>query len=336
MFKNIILFIALICSVANAIAQKEFLYTKEGKRILKRESLINNCLRSFHKDKTDATALSICECEINKIDGHFTNSQYRKYSSEGIIDINGLLKSDSLFEKSVEACYTASGKTALMEAEGFENQFVKNCIANIWKDTQKQLDSTKVENFCSCQLTMVKEKKLTDAEMATLSDPNSLLFYEMMYKCGNPFLEKGTPEKSWSNNNKLNIEGPQKDTINILAIDGMNYVKIKIGSLVKVWLLDTGASDMLINKDMETALKSENIISDSNYLGIGEYEMANGSIESCRKYNINSVQIGKFTINNINISVTEKGKRILVGRSLLNKFAHLELDNKTNKLILEQ
>jgi predicted aspartyl protease len=116
----------------------------------------------------------------------------------------------------------------------------------------------------------------------------------------------------------------------------MTYVKIKIGSMIQVWLLDTGASDLLIGTELESALKKENIINESNYLGTGEYELANGMIDTCRRYKVNNVQIGDFIIDNVLLAVTEKGKRIIVGKALLNKFRKWSLNNEENKLVLSK
>ena len=55
----------------------------------------------------------------------------------------------------------------------------------------------------------------------------------------------------------------------------------------------------------------ENIITDSNYLGIAEYEMANGSIDSCRRYKVNNVRIGKYSVNDVVVAVSEKAKKII-------------------------
>ena len=170
--------------------------------------------------------------------------------------------------------------------------------------------------------------------METLSDPNSLLFYEMIYKCGDPFLMKEEFTKNWNQNSEKDINGPAEDTIKTLSLNGMTYVKMKVGSMVKIWLFDTGASDLLINRDMEEALKKENALSQSNYIGTGEYEMANGMIDTCRKYMINNLQIGKFSVDNIVVAITDKGKRIIVGKALLNKFSKWILNNEENKLIL--
>jgi predicted aspartyl protease len=109
---------------------------------------------------------------------------------------------------------------------------------------------------------------------------------------------------------------------------------MKTGSMVLFWLLDTGAADLLINKDMETTLKSEGVLTENNYLGPGVYEMANGMVDTCRKYRMNNIRIGEYSIDNIVVAVTDKGKKIIAGKSLLNKFSNWILDNKQNNLIL--
>jgi predicted aspartyl protease len=92
----------------------------------------------------------------------------------------------------------------------------------------------------------------------------------------------------------------------------------------------------LINLEMEGILKKQGVLNDQNFQGIHNYELANGSIEKCRKYLINDVKIGNYTVNNVEVSVSENGKKILIGRSLLNKFGTFTLDNHANKLYLSK
>jgi hypothetical protein len=330
------LFYCFVCIISHSYGQDDFIRSKEGSPILNRRQVMASCLKALHKDRSDKTAYSICQCEANKIDGYFTNKQYRKYTSANIIDISSLIKQDSLFAKAINECYTNTGQTILLQAEGFEKEFISNCKKWIQNSTEKTLDANRVTSFCSCQLELVKAKKISDAEMQTLSNPNAPLFYEMMYKCGDPFYEKNTTENNWNANAEKDIKGPTTDTIKILSMNGMTYVKLKIGTLVQIWLFDTGASDLLINKDMEETLKKENIITEANYIGIGEYEMANGMIDTCRKYKIDNIQIGQFSINNIIVAVTDKGKRIIVGKALMNKFSKWILNNQNNTLILSK
>lgn len=310
------------------------IHTKEGRAILNYRSLLTNCVKSFNKDKTDKTVMAICECQISKLDYHFTSKQYKRFTSNGSIDINGLIKEDSAFEKEFQSCFVNSGQTMLLQAEGFEKEYLNNCIKNLQNSTEKSLDPDRLSKFCSCQLELVKQKKLTDSELETLTNPNSVLFYEMMYKCGSPFDDGKKEEQNWNQQLANDITGPAADTLNILTLNGLTYIKIKVGSLIQIWLFDTGASDLLINKEMETLLKDQNIINEKNYLGIGEYEMANGMIDACRKYRIDDVQIGNFHVNNVIVAVTDKGKRIIVGKALLNKFSEWNLSNKKNVLVL--
>ena len=57
-------------------------------------------------------------------------------------------------------------------------------------------------------------------------------------------------------------------------------------------------------------------------------------IDTCRKYRISGVRVGKFTLDNVVVAVTDKGKKVIAGRSLLNKFTNWIIDNKSNTLVL--
>ena len=331
----ILLLFIFIVSIPQAKAQGEYIFSKEGKPELNRRQAIADCVKSLHKSPTDKTILDICECQINLLDRHFTSKEFRQHKKNGFIDITGLIKSDSLFEKEINECFTGTGQTVLITAENFGDKFISNCMKVIQKNTQKKLDSNRVKQFCSCQLDFVKTKKISDEEMQELGNSNSILFYQIMYSCGDPFLND-TLIRNWNDEIKKDINGPSADTLKILSYNGMTFVKIKTGSILQVWMLDSGASDMVINHKMETKLKEEKIIKEEDYLGIGEYEMANGQIDSCRKYKLNNIRIGKYSINNVVVAVSDKSNIILVGKSLLNKFTSWIIDNKENLLILNK
>ena len=334
MIKALIVILLFQISLINlGFSQRDFIYSKEGKEIMDRTKQLQICLKSLKKDRTDPTAVAICNCQLNLIDGHFTNKQYKKYTTSHMIDMQSLMDEDTVFKHQVQACYNNSGKTILMQAEGFETEFIADCIKNLQKNTKKNLEMDRLVKFCTCQIALIKSKKIKDDEMETLANPNSLLFYEMMFKCGDPY-SGADSGNNWTSSSEHDIIGPGDDTVHILTLDGMTYVKINLGGTTQFWLLDTGATDLLINTDMETTLKNEHIITPANYLGIGEYELANGTIDTCRKYRIDILKIGKFTLNNIRIAVTDKGKKIIAGKALLNKFRYWILNNKDNVLVL--
>lgn len=117
---------------------------------------------------------------------------------------------------------TNSGVSVLLQAEGFENEFLASCVSNVKESTERNLDLNKVNSFCTCQLSMVKAKKLTDAQMHLLTNPNSLLFYEMMYTCGDPFESGNEINRGWSSTSANDITGPGSDTIKVLTLNGLS------------------------------------------------------------------------------------------------------------------
>lgn len=336
MFRNnILLLICFFCANPSLNAQNGVIRSAEGKVVMTRKSLFDNCLKGLHKTKNDTDAVSVCNCQLNTIDWHFTNAQYRQHTYDHVIEIGEMIKEDSIISKKISECYKNTGRSVLMEAESFSDEFITECVKNLQENSEKNLDVNKLKTFCYCQLNLVKEKKITDEEMKALNNPNSLFFFEIMYKCGDPF-DNDTTNNSWQITNENDITGPQIDTIKTLTMNGLTYIKIKMGNMVQFWLFDTGASDMLIGNEMERQLKEEGYIKESDYLGTGEYTLANGTADTCRKYRVNNVRIGDFTINNIVVAVSDKSKRIIAGRTLLNKFSNWILDNKNNILILNR
>ncbi len=326
-----LLFIFLF-SVVDLYGQDDILYSSDGRSVLKRRLLIQNCLVSLGKTKLDKAALSMCECRTNLFDRSFTMKQFRRHTKKGIIDLNALVEEDTAIAKKMADCFY--GQSVIIAA-GNEENFVAQCVKSIQKNAQKTLDTARLKSFCICQRELIATKKLTDSQLDAVENPNSLLYYEMLYKCGDPFAEQEGIQ-NWNASFVKDITGPEIDTVTTLNIAGMTYVKLKIGSLLQIWLFDTGASDFLITKDMEKTLKAENIMTDANYLGIGEYEMANGAVEKCRKYKINNLKVGDFSVDNVIVAVSEKAKKIIAGKALFNKFSSWTLNNEQNKLILRK
>lgn len=320
----------------NAQESDYFINTKEGRKLMNKGFLITQCLKAMGKDRADKAALAICECQVNKIDGRFTNKQIREHTYGFRIDLDKLIKKDPQLNNEIEDCYSASGVTFLLQATNTPSDFLKACMKNMLRTTNKKYDSSVLNRFCHCQMEIVKSRKMNDSAFITFSDPNSLSFYELLYKCGDPFFNKDSVSKNWSTSSYLDIIGPETDTMSVLNFHGMTFIKARIGNELKIWLLDTGASDLLITAEMEQQLRIEKVIDDSQFLGIAEYEMANGTIEVCRKYRVNQLQIGKFTLNNLIVAVTHNGRRIILGKTVLNKFSTWVLNNQNNTIILRK
>jgi hypothetical protein len=116
-------------------------YTSEGLPALSRVDLVDDCLQALHKDRSDPTALAICECRADQLDGRFSRKEYKKYTKKNIIDLAGLILTDSLLGDQLQQCYTSSGKTVLIEAESFESDFMRHCRISVQGSAKKILDS---------------------------------------------------------------------------------------------------------------------------------------------------------------------------------------------------
>jgi Aspartyl protease len=329
-----LLFLLFICSWC--IGQEDYIYTADGKTITSRRDLISDCLLSLKKDKTNKAALSICNCQADKLNFYFSTQQLKKFTKKNVIDLAGMIDADSVKKKQVQDCFSNSNKTALLQAEGFKDDMIKDCMTNIQKGSKEKADTSHIRKFCECQVEFIKNKKVSDSDLDKLSNENSAIYYEIIYNCGLPFSVNPGENLNWNENLEKDISGPAVDTIKVLSFNGDTYLRIKIGTTSDIWLFDTGASGFLITKEMEKQLTTEKILTPANYKGIGEYELANGAVDSCRKYIVNNIQIGKFKVNNITISVTDKGKKIIAGKNLFNKFKSLTLDNKNDLLILHK
>src|SRR4051812_39166803 len=96
LFIKVVFVFIIMISPKPLLSQRGYIYSKEGRAILSKKQLERDCLLSLNKDRSDKTALTICQCQIEKIDGHFSNKQYNKYSHSGTIDLSGLISQDSV------------------------------------------------------------------------------------------------------------------------------------------------------------------------------------------------------------------------------------------------
>jgi clan AA aspartic protease (TIGR02281 family) len=112
------------------------------------------------------------------------------------------------------------------------------------------------------------------------------------------------------------------------------YITVKIGSMVRKFVLDSGASEINISEDLERELILDGIITKSDYLEKGTYKTANG-IQECRRVMLKNVTVGPYTISNVAASISNDNSPILLGKSFLDRFKKWSIDNDKSELILE-
>ena len=147
--------------------------------------------------------------------------------------------------------------------------------------------------------------------------------------------------EDWHKSNELGDEDAYDlirkncEKIKLTKEGNVYYINVKIGSITRKFILDTGASEVNISEELERELIFEGIITKSDYLQKGNYKTANGSIQECRRVLIKSITVGGYTISNVTASISNDNSPILLGKSFLDKFKKWSIDNQKSELDLE-
>ena len=138
------------------------------------------------------------------------------------------------------------------------------------------------------------------------------------------------------NYQKFDIISTQNSgNIKLTNENGVYYINVKIESISKRFILDSGASDVLISKSLENELISKGILKREDYLPDGLYKIADGSIIKCRRLLIPKLTIGSFTLKNVRATVNSSDS-MLLGKSVLDKFKSWKINNLTKELEIEK
>jgi len=145
----------------------------------------------------------------------------------------------------------------------------------------------------------------------------------------NYVLHKIYPKERYVIHNKENISS---DIIR-LPIDvrgNMNFITINIGGKDYEFLIDTGASDILINSEIESHLINLGVLRNSDYLDSQTYIIADGSSQTLKRAKLHSLQINGIVFNDNRVAIGNSSKALLLGMSFLSQF-----DWKINGDVLE-
>jgi hypothetical protein len=316
----------------------KIIHTTDGHTLATKKTLVILCKKSYGAPSENKIVTQICQCQVNLLDRRYSMKQIKsyekKYKGNGV---GMLIDEDTLLKRQIKDCIATSKDMVMTSIPAYRQSFINKCKDNIQLNSTKPLNDTLATVFCSCAADVLEKRKITLEKFDDLSDPSSFLYNEIAYKCGSPFLEASDFAKDWKASNRMDIVGGEDvDSITIISVMGMHKIKITIGNQTRIWMIDSGASDLLVSEDYVNTLKKLGVIREMNFIGEGLYSTADNRQVSCKRYKIDSVHIGHFTINNIIIATSRETKEFLMGKSLLNKFSEWSIDNKNNWLILKK
>jgi clan AA aspartic protease (TIGR02281 family) len=113
------------------------------------------------------------------------------------------------------------------------------------------------------------------------------------------------------------------------------YVPVRINDTITLpFLLDTGASDLVIPIDVALTLIRAGALKRSDFIGQTSYRMANGSEEVGDVVVLRDVRVGDHMVRNVSASITPAQGQPLLGQSFLSKFGTVTVDYKRLILVL--
>lgn len=119
-------------------------------------------------------------------------------------------------------------------------------------------------------------------------------------------------------NNKNNLQN--KFVLPIFSEGDMKFIFISFSGKKYKYLIDSGASDIIINSEIENHLINNGQLLPENYVGQKSYEIANGDIITLKFANLPYIELNNNKFYNIDIAIGDNNSSLLMGMSFLNRF----------------
>jgi aspartyl protease family protein len=123
----------------------------------------------------------------------------------------------------------------------------------------------------------------------------------------------------------------KSQTLQLKESGGVLIVKAKFNNVLTLpCILDTGAAEICIPMCVANTLIKTGTLVYEDVLENQNYILANGSVETCKRFNLKSLKIGNKTIYNVEVSVSNSDEAsILLGLNAIKKF-------KIRKIMLDK
>lgn len=352
--RNIIqnLWLILLLFVSTALSA-QMVFTKDSVPIMEISDLMHECVGN--EDILDIQQRlgitfdvdSFCYCVITSMFSNVHSSVFESVvhfedKEEMVLEI--LIQQPEAMKSLMECVETNIEYSEEFEVQPGESSSVTMAIAKyacveeiIGDDDLSEFTREEAENYCECALAKLLDRGYKLSEIETLTEEDSELFVEIVMPCVMEHLI-GEVDMSVSNNvyDPLDIEGEEADFIEVPLKDNLNNtykVKVRIADNAHYFLFDTGASDMIIHRELEARLRKAGVINDSLFVGTCTYTLANNETVEADTYLIDGIEVGGYTINNVYIDVFDNAT-LIMGLGFLEKFSDWQLKQKDMVLML--
>lgn len=342
--KNILF---LCCFSSSLFSFGQAVYTKDNVYIGEKPDFMKECVGAAEDELMNISGYTIetekycsCMCD-NVIPQLYSKDLEAAAESDNMVAFLTQGDNLTLIMECLEGNYTIEDNYLYSQEtvdELTRTVMITSCSQELINDPEAAAIFTEemATEFCTCAVDELIAKGYTYEQIMQAEDENSQAFNELVLPCVMKVMGEGLDlEEEVSLYNPDDIIGNLRSTrVPLTDYLKQGYkVKIDIGGVSKYFLLDTGASDLLISSELEKELLKKGAIQSADYAGESEYTLANGETVIARVVYLSNIQMGDYTINNVVAGIIEGGS-LLCGNSLLGKFSHWEIDQKNMQLIL--
>ena len=124
--------------------------------------------------------------------------------------------------------------------------------------------------------------------------------------------------------------------INLSTENGQKYINASINGNSKKFLLDTGASDILIPQTYLNQLRRSGYLSRNIHFKFNKnYMTASGDLVQAEVWNVPMLQVGKFKIYNVEVASMDDGS-YLFGMSAIEKLGKVSIDLESSRIVIDK
>lgn len=325
------------------------IYSKDNIYLGDKQEFITTCINTGNKfiniNGLEIKMTSYCTCACDNLipqlyswemmDAIENNKLIELFSEEKNLKI---LLDCTTSNVEISDNYNFGYKTFDKYSESELSIMIKSCVIEAESNAEVKdfFTYSQIYSYCSCSLEKLINEGYSMGQLKKIEDENSEVYNEITLPCIEEFLnEVENTDVLFNEYVKEDISGNKNMTeIKLVEFLGSGYkIKINIDGVVKYFLFDTGASDLIIDSDMERELIFNGSIKKDDYLDEQEFILADNSTVKARVVRLNNIKIGDFKVDNVIVYVIDGGS-LLCGLGLLNKFRKWDFIKDSEKLII--
>ena len=218
------------------------------------------------------------------------------------------------------------------------NFAIKSCVFEMEQDSESNEIFTKdmMYSYCNCALEKLIINGYSMGQLNLIENENSEVFNEILVPCIEElFLDFEHLEQQLSEESEIKVNSYNPNDISgyrtfsdiDLLSNNIDYgykIKLNINGVIRYFTLDTGASELFINSDLERELLLEGVINRNDYIESIDVVLADNNQVTCRGLVLDNIKIGDYEVDNTVVYVIDGGS-ILCGLGLFEKFRKWEL-----------